>query len=252
MKTLFLIWRSINNNRWYPIGKLTNSDHYHFEYVQGVLEAEKDCGFKPLESFPSFKEQYSSDDLFPLFKNRVLQKNRPDYKDYINYLNLKDGEDDPIAILGRSAGRRETDFFELFPLPERDSDGKYHIHFFVRGISHLPKSSLNRINELKENERLILVHDFQNKYDENAFMLRTDDSSKRFEKDLHILGYLPRFLTKDMLTIKNQGAFEVYVERVNKSSIPSQFRLLCNMTADWPISLKPFSSNIFASISSGS
>lgn len=251
MNTLFLIWRSSLKNKWFPIGKLTNGNGYQFEYIQGVLEAEKECGFQPMEQFPRFEEKYESQDLFPLFTNRVLPENRPEFKEYLENLNLKENGNDPIAILGRSGGLRETDYFELFPLPQLDEIGAYRIKFFARGVSHLPNSSQQRILQLIPQEQLLLVQDFQNGYDNNALLLRTNNALHPNDRDRYIVGYVPRFLADDLANapLRELEPLKVCVEKVNPPPAPTQFRLLCDLVAKWPDRSKPFSSSLFQPLS---
>jgi hypothetical protein len=137
LKTLFLAWQDPHSRSWFPIGKLTQEHEiYEFSYLQGALEAKDKAGFEPIVSFPYFDQHYRSSDLFPLFANRLLRPSRPEFKDFVQWLNIPEQEDDPIALLARSGGKRKTDNFEVFPCPERDADGNYHIHFFTHGLRY--------------------------------------------------------------------------------------------------------------------
>ncbi|MBD2180459.1 HIRAN domain-containing protein [Planktothrix sp. FACHB-1355] len=245
MKTLFLAWQDANTGDWFPIGKLTyDGKMYEFAYTKGILAAIEKCGFEPLYSLPDLNKLYRSVELFPLFSNRVLSRSRPNYKNFVELLNLPQYEDDPITLLARSGGQKATDKFEVFPCPERDENGLYHVHFFVRGLRHLPPASLDRINKLQKNELLRLVHDFQNPYDRKALMLRTNET---FLGDLYPVGYCPRYLVDDAFNFigQNPELVHIQVERVNPAPTPLQFRLLCNMTAPWPDNFHPFSSSMY-------
>lgn len=241
MKTLFLAWQDPNSRSWFPIGQLTfDGTEYRFSYTNGANEARSKCGFQPLLSFPDFHKVYKSLTLFPVFSNRLLPRSRPEYTDFVQWLNLPQHEDDPMALLSRSEGRRATDKFEVFPCPEPDENGLYHIHFFAHGLRHLPPYAVERINSLQRNELLYLAHEFQNPYDSRALLLCT--------KDHHIVGYCPRYLLDDTFEILRQNPtyVNVHVERVNNlSPTPLQFRLLCNMTASWPDNFRPFSSAMY-------
>jgi hypothetical protein len=243
MKTLFLAWQDPKSRYWFPIGQLTfDGEHYQFVYTQGVKEAQTKCKFQPLPSFPSFDKVYTSVELFPLFSNRLMRPSRPDYKDYIECLNIPQNEDDPIAILARSGGQKATDTFAVFPCPEPDENGLYHIHFFVHGLRYFPKSSIERVNELRKDEQLYLVHDAQNPYDPQALLLRTEDQ--------YNVGYCPRYLVNDVYELLEQDPklIHVHIERVNPAPTPIQFRLLCNMTAEWHQDFHPFSSQEYQPI----
>jgi hypothetical protein len=243
MKTLILAWQDPESRSWFPIGQLTfDGEHYQFVYIQGVKEAQTKCKFQPLPSFPSFNKVYTSVDLFPLFSNRLMRPSRPDYQDYIKRLNIPQTEDDPIAILARSGGRKATDTFEVFPCPEPDENGLYHIYFFVHGLRYFPKCSIERIKELHKDEQLYLVHDAQNSYDPQALLLRTEDK--------YNVGYCPRYLVNDIheLLQQNPKLLHVHVERINPAPTPIQYCLLCNMTAEWHQDFHPFSNQEYQPI----
>lgn len=106
MKTLFLAWQAPTNSKrsraWFPVGQLDaepEASHYRFRYTQGALKAQHDVGFMPLLAFPEFERVYKSDELFPLFKNRVVSSKRTDFEEYIRWLDLDRGRADPIEIL---------------------------------------------------------------------------------------------------------------------------------------------------------
>jgi hypothetical protein len=172
-----------------------NGKEYQFNYTKGVLEAKLECGFKPLPSFPDFSKVYTSQKLFPLFSNRVMPRSRPDYPEFVQWLNIPQHEDDPIALLARSGGKRVTDNFEVFPCPEPDENGRYRIHFFAHGLRHLPKPAIERINGLQVGELLYLAHEFQNRHDSSALLLCTERSLDcRLLSALSLEGYFSNYL----------------------------------------------------------
>ena len=199
MNTLFLAWQDPKRRCWIPIGRLTYNDaNYQFIYTQGAQEAQQKCNFQPLESFPQLDRVYESHDLFPLFSNRVLSRSRPDYQDYIQWLNIPKDEDDPIALLSRSGGRRATDKLEIFPCPEPSEYGEYHIHFFPHGLRHFPEVTQSRIEKLCTGEKLLLMHDFQNPVDPKALLLRTEDNV--------CVGYCPHYLLINTFAVLRECA----------------------------------------------
>jgi len=213
----------------------------------GAKVAQETSGFETLESFPDLKTVYRSDELFPIFSNRLPSPSRPDYADFIQWLNVPLEAADPISLLARSGGRRATDSLEVFPDAEPDQTGHFHIHFFAHGLRHFPKESIDRINRLEEGERLLLCYDFQNPHDPKALLLRTNDA---FEGDRFLVGYCPRYLVEDAFKILEaaRGLSEVAVERINRPPAPLQVRLLCSLTAKWPKGFKPFSGPNFKPI----
>lgn len=126
MTTLFLAWQDPLSRTWFPVGKLTQAEGlYHFTYLQGALEASKKAGFSPIPAFPDFYLSYRSAALFPLFANRLLRRSRPEYSDFVQWLNLPEHTDDPIALLARSGGQRKTDYSASIPHPLHSNSGYY-------------------------------------------------------------------------------------------------------------------------------
>jgi hypothetical protein len=243
IKTLFLAWQDYQSRSWFPIGRLTfDGKKYRFSYIQGVKDAQEQCGFKPLFSFPELEAVYESDYLFPVFANRLMSAARPEYKNFLNRLNLPENTTDLMLMLARSEGKRETDSLQVFPYPEVDDLGRYCLHFFAHGLRHLPDCAINRINALQVGEMLWLSHEFQNPYDSQALILTTADH--------YIIGYCPRFLTSYIFDIlrSNPFAVEVKVDKINALPNPLQFRLLCRMTYSVFDDLEPFSQDQYQPI----
>lgn len=235
-KTLFLAWQDSNTRYWFPIGRLTfDGTRYTFVYTQGVKQAQQKCNFAPLSSFPHLDKVYTSTQLFPVFSNRLLPRSRPDYASFLQWLNIREDEYEPLAMLARSGGQRETDTLTVFPCPEPDEAGRYQLHFLVHGLRHLPQSAIERINRLEPEEKLWLAHEFQNSYDSQALTLNTQDH--------YIVGYCPRYLLSEVFELlrREPGSVDLRVERVNLPPTPLQYRFLCNITAQCKDDFRPFS-----------
>lgn len=234
MKKLFLTWQDKESRKWYPIGQLTfDGKVYRFFYIKGAETAKTESNFQEIVSFPDLHEIYESTELFPMFANRVMPSSRPEYKQTIEWLALPENSLDPLAFIARSGGTKVNDRFEMFCYPELAANKTYLLHFFAHGLRHLPDCSIERISALENGERLYLAQDFQNPHDENALELNT--------RNHHIVGYCPRYFLDDINEVINQKQYcEVRVERVNDSSSPLQFRLLCRMTFSASGNQKPF------------
>ena len=244
MDTLFLAWQDPGRRRWYTVGKLDfNRGEYNFVYTKGAIDAQA-VGFNALVSFPNLEIQYRSRNIFPLFANRVLPENRPEYREYIEWLSLTEDNADPTAILARAGGGSQTDTLEIFPYPTQVGDNKFRVHFFVRGVRHQASCSQERVKHLEVEEKLLLMPDVQNPYDEKAVMLRTSEKEKN---DMHLLGYLPRYLANELYELKwvQLNHAEVRVVRINPPPAPIHFRVLCSLTMNWPQNRKPFSDEQF-------
>ena len=240
MRKLFLTWQDKVSRQWFPIGQLVyDGKLFHFFYIKGALQARDEAGFQPLVSFPDFCEVYESDELFPMFSNRVMPSSRPEYQQTIEFLSLSEDYNDPLAFLARSGGAKVTDNFEIFCYPKAEN-GEFHLHFFAHGLRYLPQCSIERISEMKRGDRIFLAHDFQNTFESDTLQLHTWDN--------YIVGYCPSYLLDDMNEMRRNKAIKVCVERVNDESAPLQFRLLCRLIFPQTQNYKPFSSGNYAPV----
>ncbi len=250
MRTLFLAWQDPEKRQWHPVGRLDQSNGtYVFHYTEGAREAQRH-GFTPIVSFPDLEATYESDQIFPLFANQVLPPSRPEYDDFIEWLSIPKGEADPVAILARS-GERMTDTLEIFPQPDKTSDTTYTAHFFVRGLRHQSPCAIKRSTTLSSGEPLLLMQDLQNPADPHSCVLRT---AEREEQDMHMIGYLPRYLAGELAALPDDDlrAARIEVVRVNPSPAPIHFRILCRLTVNWTKDTEPFSDEVYQPLGSAS
>lgn len=241
---LFVCWRDFSKNSWVPVAVLLRtSGVFSFGYTRGARYAK---GFRPFGRMTELTGVYSSDTLFPLFANRLLNSSRPELEQFRTWLNLGLHENsylDPFLVFERTSGIRSTDSLELIPLPQRTEDGKFRMEFFCRGVRFLTPCSREVIERLKPIERLLALSDFQNDSDPNAIALRTEGMAT-------FVGYLPRYLAGEIHKITSKKIYEsidIRVVRVNLDA-PSEFRVLCKIEFDWPSGFSPFSGGQFAPI----
>jgi hypothetical protein len=258
-QALFLAWQDYTSRVWFPIGRLTyDGTRYQFVYIKGAKDAEQQYGFQPLISFPQWDEIYYSNHLFPIFANRLMSPNRPEYPIFVERLNVALDDDDPMVLLARSEGKRETDSLTVFPCPESNKEGKYELHFLAHGLRYLPEGAISRIEQFQVGDKLWLAHEFQqldwsrrgnpadplvqNEYDTRALTLNTQDH--------YIVGYCPRYLLSNVfeLVMRNPQLVDVRVARINPAPTPLRFRLLCKMTYSILDEVQPFSQDEYQPI----
>jgi HIRAN domain-containing protein len=241
MKTLYLAWQDPEDRRWLPVGRLSFDGHvYRFVYTKG---AEQSPRFVPFGAMRDLYVVYESSVLFPLFANRLLSKTRPEYKDFLSWLDVREHEDAPLVLLARTEGMRATDTLMVFPCPEKSSDGKYQVRFFSHGLRYVLPAVIEFIdNDLRPSAQLFLMLDSQNPHDPAAVALRTAAPAL-------LVGYCPRFLTADVhhLLQTVPATVHVAVERVNRDA-PLQLRLLCSLIADWPDNFQPCSDALYETL----
>ena len=225
MTTIFVAWQDPETRSWHPVGQLSEQNaEFTFCYTKGAQASPR---FRLFGRLNDLDRTYRSKELFPIFANRLLDEARPEYPDYLRWLQLDRFE--PLAMLDLTGGHRQTDGLAMFARPEIDSDGNYRGHFFCHGIRHLPKEAQTRVAELRQGDPLYPLLDVQNPVDPNAVALRTDDPPT-------MIGYCPRYRAQDfrhLISEDSDSSARFWVERVN-SDAPFQLRLLCGIEARWP------------------
>ena len=77
MNALLVASRSADPSKsgWSPIGRLEfDQATYRFVYTKGARTA---VGFTPFSGMEGLEQIYESNELFPVFANRLLPKSRP-------------------------------------------------------------------------------------------------------------------------------------------------------------------------------
>ncbi len=228
---LYATWRN-PNGLIRPVGILTrrltcSGESYRFVYLKAAEQFE---GFGCLPGLPDLHGVYESECLFPVFRNRLMPRSRPDYGDFVGELAL-DVETDPFEVLIRSEGWRATDRVEVFAHPERAPDGRLTTLFFVRGIRHLDGTS-EAVSEVREGDELELEDEPGNPVNPQAVPVNTRTGRR--------VGWVPDCLVGTVHELRELGsAVEVTAEHVNPESSPPHMRLLCRLRAPWPDGYEP-------------
>jgi hypothetical protein len=210
---------------WHPVGRLDfDQGTYRFFYTKGAREAK---GFRAFDGMDDLDYVYEAHELFPVFANRLLSKSRPEYDAFLRWSGFDPAHPpDPLAILGVTEGRKVTDMIEVFPCPVPDRHGMYQNKFFVHGLRYMSHGAHQRLNALQPEEPLLCTCDVQNSADPSAVLLRT-------ENDRVNIGYVPRYLAKDVYSLIDgcgTDYLHFLVHRVNLDA-PLQQRLLCRVEA---------------------
>jgi len=240
MKLVYVAWQDPHTRSWYTVGELRQEDDfYKFRYTQGALQSP---GFVPFAPLRDRYQEYRSKQLFPLFSNRLLNPSRPEYADYLRWMNLaEDDSSNPLLLLARSGGTRRTDVLEVFGVPEADAQGRYALHFFNRGLRYMQPEASIAVAHLQTDERLRLVPEPENAYDSLAMALYSQTGIK--------VGFSPRYFLQDLHRLQAaQVPLKITVEQVNLDA-PVHFRLLCRLEFNLPTGFSLFSGEDFIPLS---
>lgn len=240
MSTLFVAWQAPHPTRaWFPIGRLDVSadrKDYLFRYTQGAQRAHERAGFEPLIAFPDFEQRYEADELFPLFRNRILDSNRKDFQEYLHWLDLNPVNADPIEILGLTGGERQTDSLEVFPKVQKLADGTIQCRFFLHGLRHVSSAARERAMTLLEGEALQVAVEVNNPATTWAVQLQTTDC--------HLIGWAPRYLVDDLrAALLERSTVTATVQRINLLGAPFARRVLVELRGGVPSNFEPMTSD---------
>lgn len=240
---LFVAWRR-PDGLIMPTGRLTQyltAEGPRFRFVYLKL-AERQEDFTPLPGLPRLHDAYDEPALFPVFANRLMPRDRPDYANFVQQLDLSI-EADPFEVLARSEGVRATDRVEVFPAPVRAPSGELSTLFFARGIRHLDGAN-EAVAGLSIGDVLTLERDSENTVNGRAVLMNTRTGQ--------CVGWMPDYLldlVHELHELNGQWP-SVTAEHVNGATTPAHLRLLCRLTAPWPDGYQPLSGPDFQPLAS--
>jgi len=173
-------------------------------------------------------KRYSSDELFPLFKNRLPSRNRDDFGKMAEWLNLR-GTEDEFELLSKFGLIPGSDSLLVYPEPDIVS-GTYRLEFFIHGMRHMKPDSIELYSGINPGDRLLPLLDVQNPADENAVAIRPSELTA-------LIGYVPSFYAADFRELLSQPRLaakaRLSVIRPNHDA-PYQLRLLCKFECPVP------------------
>ena len=254
-KTLFVAWQDDQRESvhgqpsrgWFPIGRLDADPSiplYSFRYTGGALKAKSEAGFVGLDSFPDWHHRYESDELFPTFRNRLLNLRRPDYPAFLERLGLPPNSVDPVEILAVSGGEKQTDHLEVFPRIQKNADGSFVARFFLHGSRHVSEEAQRRVASLQAGERLQVAIELDNPVTGAAIQLQVPE-------EYLMIGWSPRYLVVDLLhaVAEASSGISARVVRVNPPPAPLRQRVLVEMIGKLPNDFEPMSGEDYQELS---
>ena len=235
MNTLYLAWQHPPTRWWFPVGRLVHHqspDVFEFAYVQGAKEAENLAGFRPVPEFPRLEQRYRASELFPAFRNRVMNASRTDRGLYLDHLGLHEGSCDELAELSVSGGRSHSDSFEIFPAIEPDAEGRFRTRLMLYGLRHTNPHSIEAIETLRAGDELQVAVELNNPVTTHAILVYT--------QDCYVLGWLPRYVVEAICRSCDWKVTDarVAVAQVNGNA-PLSNRLLVDFSGRLPSGVSP-------------
>jgi hypothetical protein len=225
-------WRNTVRRLINPVGVLDYDDvGYRFEYLRNVDQIRD---FRPFLGFPDFQRVYEAERLWPFFALRVMDRERPDYVDYLARLGLP-GDASPLDVLSRSGGEQKGDSVNLTEEPQVARDGQTEATFLVRGARYATRdhSSADSASRLQAGDRLEMKRDRENPVNPEAILLATEVGTP--------VGWVPDMLIRYAHAVRADGRGHVTVVRNNGPESPWHLRLLVRLVGRVSPSLRVFS-----------
>ena len=206
--------------------RMLECSNYRFRYTGGAKRAQKEARFPLIVGFPEVDRDYNSEELFPLFQNRVMSHARPDFQDYLETLGL-DGADEPIEILSVNGGLRQTDNYEVFPKLFKQTDGGFTCRFLLHGGRHVNEDAQERLKRLQAGEELFIAVELTNPITQLAVQIQTHDN--------YVLGWAPHYLVNDLVAAMadSPGEYEAKAVRIHWESHAPRPTLLVELSSHW-------------------
>ena len=236
MTTLYVAWQHRPSRRWFPVGRLTRHSSgtvgFEFVYIHGAREAKESAGFRGIPAFPSFDRCYRSSELFPTFRNRVMNTGRADRPVYLHHLGLDVNKCDELTELSVSGGRSYTDTFEIFPAIEPDANGQFRTQLMLHGLRHTNAHAVEAVQALQPGDELRVALELNNPVTTHAIVVYT--------QDYYMLGWLPRYLAEGMHRYGDWAVLDAQaaVAQVNADA-PLSHRVLLDFSGRLPPESNP-------------
>ncbi|MGN7190423.1 HIRAN domain-containing protein [Curtobacterium sp. MCBA15_004] len=212
-----------------------DADRYFFDYLPA---AKTEASFRPLMGFRDLDEHYESDELFPLFHERVMDPARDDFRRVVEGLDLDPDSATPWEQLSRSGGGSEGDTLQVTPIPHETAEG-WACRTLLSGLRYFEKKSVQtqqgRTNpysssdhekvlaSIRPGDHLRLRREIGNSYNPSAVLVFTEDD--------HVVGYLPDWLARFVGPVLDEEIITAQVDRVNPSRAGWHLRLLVTVAS---------------------
>jgi hypothetical protein len=215
-----VVWRNTARRRIWPVAVLDfDGQTYRFKYLATASDVED---FRPFIGFPELDRVYEAERLWPFFALRVMDRRRPDFPRYVEWLGLAP-DATPLDVLSRSGGERKGDAVQVIEEPSVDLAGTTESTFLVRGARYATDqySSASAAEALTAGDRLSVVPDPSNPANPSALHIATLAGLP--------IGWVPDLLIP-YVRIVFAGNSRLVVLRNNGPTAPWHLRLLVRLT----------------------
>ncbi len=195
-----VLWKDVLTRRNFKVGVLYKDKKYVFAYDVDGVSAAQECGFNGLVAFPDLSAEYTNDELFPVFENRLPDKRRKDLPDVLKRYGLQ--EYDAFELLKKTGGKTPTDTISFAESIILSDEVDIVREFNIAGVRHCNVCNGKADEEctiqieLIKGDRLKLTLEPKNDKDPYAVAVY---------KATHKVGYIPSNYCKQVFGALKEG-----------------------------------------------
>lgn len=200
---IFLTWRKDVNKSRYIIGILSRQDDsYSFEYiVDNVKIAQKKENFSFYQPFQDINKIYN-ENVLDFFKRRLLNPQRRDYEDFLNYWGALEYKDDVFSLLGLTGAKLLTDNFE-FIAPHKEIPAKFNTEIsWLNTKSQTLVDTIRAMTKEEVEKKLSLKPEPDNSFDNKAVQVLFDNEKLGYIKSIHCENVFDAILSNKQIDLK--------------------------------------------------
>lgn len=183
---IYLTWRKDIDKRRHIIGILNkDNDNYSFMYSEeNVAVAIKEDDFTYYPAFNEINKVYD-ENVLEVFKRRLLNPQRRDYDDFLNYWGAVNYKEDIFSLLGLTGAKLLTDNFE-FIAPHSEVPAKFNTDVsWLNTKSDFIVNSIRNFSNEEIEKKLSLELEPDNEFDNKAVKVLYEDEKLGYIKSIH-------------------------------------------------------------------
>lgn len=237
VRDLLVLWQHPETREIVPVGRFANDGaNFTFAYTRAAGTIQ---GFRPLPGMGDLHRQHVSNRLPPVFGQRVMEPDRPDYIEYLGSLGLDPSRATPWEQIVHSGGTRAGDTLQFMQTPTV-TNGQARARFFASGMRHIPlddRSIAGRVVRVSTEEHeaalrsltpgtSLLVESEDDNQEDHCASLVTSEGVP--------LGYVPRVLSASIRELMSAEPVTTTVVRVGGPGTPPHLRLVLDLDVPAP------------------
>jgi len=234
---LLVLWQHPETRELVPIGRFQSTDggSYTFRYTRAAAEIPD---FRPLPGLPDLLHRYEDDHIPAVFRQRVMDRDRPGFNDYAQMLGLDPANATPWEQIVESGGHRAGDTLQFMPVP-MVRDGRVFARFLVNGIRHIPSAARTFSGRTIEVTALQQEHALRSLAIGDTVLIESEQGTP---EDLDAclvtaggvpVGWVPRALSRSVRALGGLP-LEATVHRVAPPGTPPHVRLVLDLNVPAP------------------